>query len=397
MAPIWVTEVRPGIAKWIYFVGFAITAIASWLLRDYSEQALKRIPELKKCYNPDGDAVTSCAGKGAVLRISFGNFLFFAVHVLLTLGVRHGKNPRRLVHTGFWPLKFCLWIFALGICFAMPNNTFLGYGQVARILSGVFLIFQIIILLDLIYTSNEWLLRKERLAFVLVIGSFIFYSGSVALIVACYHFYAQLATCGLNIFFITFTLVLTIVFTLVSVSPWRVENAGLLTSGAVFAYTAWILWSALTSEPDTYHCVFANDTVAGNAATIAFLIAIAAVCISTVNSGVESKSFEVESQLPEDDMLTYRPDFFHTVFALASAYLCMLYLNWNLNELPGQQPDQRFTGWISVWVKIASQWVCVLLYFWTLLAPRILRNRDFTFNLKAAGTVASANPVLTAK
>ena len=56
--------------------------------------------QLKKCYNPDGDAVTSCAGKGAVLRISFGNFLFFAVHVLLTLGVRHGRNIRRLVHTG---------------------------------------------------------------------------------------------------------------------------------------------------------------------------------------------------------------------------------------------------------------------------------------------------------
>ena len=48
----------------------------------------------------------------------------------------------------------------LGICFAFPNNTFLGYGQLARVLSGVFLIFQIIILLDLIYTSNEWLLRK---------------------------------------------------------------------------------------------------------------------------------------------------------------------------------------------------------------------------------------------
>ena len=91
--------------------------------------------------------------------------------------------------------------------------------------------------------------------------------------------------------------------------------------------------------------------------TIAFLIAIVAVCISTVNSGVESKSFEVESQLPEDDMLTYRPDFFHTVFALASAYLCMLYLNWSLNELPGQQPDQRFTVRFS-WQSRCRPWFC---------------------------------------
>ena len=62
----------------------------------------------------------------------------------------------------------------------------------------------------------------------LVIGSFIFYSGSLALIVACYHFYAQLATCGLNIFFITFTLVLTIVYTLVSAQAgsWTFLQAG---------------------------------------------------------------------------------------------------------------------------------------------------------------------------
>lgn len=82
------------------------------------------------------------------------------------------------------------------------------------------------------------LLPQERLAFVLVIGSFIFYSGSVALIVACYHFYAQLATCGLNIFFITFTLVLTIVFTLVSAQAgaqagsWEVLAGWLLPVGA---------------------------------------------------------------------------------------------------------------------------------------------------------------------
>ena len=64
-----------------------------------------------------------------------------------------------------------------------------------------------------------------------------------------YHYFAPKASCGLNIAWITVTLVLAAVYTAVSVSPWRSPSAGLLTSGVVFVYSTYLVWAALTSEP----------------------------------------------------------------------------------------------------------------------------------------------------
>ena len=65
-------------------------------------------------------------------------------------------------YAGFWPIKFCVWLFILGITFVFPNSAMSGYGQFARVLAGIWLLFQIIILLDFIYDVNEWLLKKVR-------------------------------------------------------------------------------------------------------------------------------------------------------------------------------------------------------------------------------------------
>ena len=76
---------------------------------------------------------------------------------------------------------------------------------------------------------------------------------------------------------------------------------------------------------------------------IAFILGILAVCYSVVTTCVESRAMDLEAQQEdESELLPYRPDFFHAIFALASAYLCMLYISWNLNTLPGLHGDSKF-------------------------------------------------------
>jgi len=84
------------------------------------------------------------------------------------------------------------------------------------------------------------------------------------------------------------------------------------------------------------------------------------------------------SNYTEDDELLYRADWFHFVFTVASMYIAMLFSNWQVSPTTSEfEIDQ---GWISTWIKIASKWVCELLYIWTVIAPAVLPNRDFGFS-----------------
>lgn len=91
-------EVLEEVAKWIYFGGFIITSVLTWIFRDYSARLLKHVPQLSQCLvegTPGAHNEGSCVGKSAVLRISFANFVFFAVHTLLLIGVKRKSDPRR--------------------------------------------------------------------------------------------------------------------------------------------------------------------------------------------------------------------------------------------------------------------------------------------------------------
>lgn len=44
---------------------------------------------------------------------------------------------------------------------------------------------------------------------------------------------------------------------------------------------------------------------------------------------------------------------------------------------PGET-RKMISTWTSVWVKICASWAGLVLYLWTLVAPLLLPNRDFS-------------------
>lgn len=95
-------------SQWIYLFGFLCTAIVTWVLRDYGASVLD-FPPLDSCLGASNstyvDQNATCLGEVAVLRIAWGNVLFFAIQAVLLLGVTTADSPRIVLHTGFWWLK----------------------------------------------------------------------------------------------------------------------------------------------------------------------------------------------------------------------------------------------------------------------------------------------------
>ena len=68
---------------------------------------------------------------------------------------------------------------------------------------------------------------------------------------------------------------------------------------------------------------------------------------------------------------------FHLVLCFAGLYMSMVLTNWGASDGDNEK-DTVGVGWESLWVKIISQWLTILLYVWTLIAPIIFPDRDFT-------------------
>jgi len=393
------------VSRFAYFMLFTLSIFLSWIFRDYAQGLMKKIPWIDHFGVRPSD---EWFGKQAVYRLSFGNFMFFAAFSVLLVGVKYKGEARAKLHTGGWFVKLITWLVFNIVPFFLPNESMEVYSAFARFGSGVFLIIQMLILLDFTHAWNDAWVSKEHYGWVAGLLSLTTASYALAItgIVLMYKFFnPEGETCHTNVTLITVTLVMFVLFSAISLLP-QVEHGSLFPSAVIALYTVFLCFSALGSQPEDYKCNGMGHKMDNTKLWIGMIFTLASVAYSALRAGSASDSFtfrdSVTSSTPlvsapgsktmtrsdEDDdeeagsvggefeEVDYSYSFFHFVFSLACMYVAMLMTGWG-SPAATEGKDTIDVGWTSYWVKIASQWVMGGLYTWSLLAPLILTDRDF--------------------
>lgn len=363
---------NPQAARYVYGFIFFLTNLLAWLIRDYGHSALAGLKHLKGCQGGH-----DCLGTEGVLRVSLGCFLFYSTMFFTTVGSTKVHESRDSWHSGWWPLKSFMWITFMVVPFFVPSAFIQFYSEIARFGAGIFLIIQLISVINFITWWNDFWLSEKRvdewrtLVFTLTTTT---YAASLTGIILMYIWYAPSPSCVLNIIFITWTLFLLPVIT--SISLHSKVNASLMTSALMGIYLVFLCWTALRSEPAAEKCnTRSQATGRGDWITIiSFLIAMLAIVMATFSTGIDSKSFSFrKDEVEPEDGVPYGYGFFHFVFSMGAMYFGMLFIGWNLH-----QTMQRWSidvGWVSTWVKIVNEWLAAGIFIWTLIAPLVWKKK----------------------
>ncbi|OIV93477.1 hypothetical protein TanjilG_18693 [Lupinus angustifolius] len=380
----WFSQFRnacnPWMARYAYALIFLVANLLAWAARDYGRTALTEMERLKGC-----NGGKDCLGAEGVLRVSLGCFvsfsyqIFYIIMFLSTAGTSKLNQARDRWHSGWWPVKIVLWVAMTVIPFLLPSALIQIYGDVAHFGAGVFLLIQLISIISFItwlHNCCESEKYATRCHIHLMLFATIAYVICLVGIILMYIWYAPKPSCLLNIFFISWTLVLLQLMTSVSLHPK--VNAGILTPGLMGLYVVFLCWCAIRSEPAGESCIRKSDSAPKTdwLSIISFVVAISAIVIATFSTGIDSKCFQFrkDDKPPAEDDVPYGYGFFHFVFATGAMYFAMLLIGWNSHH--SMRKWTIDVGWTSTWVRIVNEWLAVCVYLWMLVAPIIWKCRQ---------------------
>ncbi|KAK4768781.1 hypothetical protein SAY86_026931 [Trapa natans] len=294
----WCSQFRngsnPWMARYMYGLMFLAANLLAWVARDYGHGAMTEINRLKGCHG-----TKDCLGAEGVLRVSLGCFTFYIIMFLSTVGNSKLDNRRDSWHSGWWAIKIVLLVGLMIIPFLIPAPLIQLYGEIAHFGAGVFLLIQLISIIGFITWLNDCFQsdeKAERCHLYVMLFSTMAYVICIVGIILMYIWYTPDPSCLLNIFFITWTLVLLQLMTSVSLHP-KIKS-GYLTPGLMGLYIVFICWCAIRSEPAGESC---NRKAESSNRTdwltiISFVVALLAMVIATFSTGIDSQCFQVSSQ-----------------------------------------------------------------------------------------------------
>uniref|UniRef100_A0ACB8FSY6 Serine incorporator 2 n=1 Tax=Sphaerodactylus townsendi TaxID=933632 RepID=A0ACB8FSY6_9SAUR len=286
-----------------------------------------------------------------------------------------------------------------------------------------FILIQLILLIDFAHSwSQIWLHNADEGSAkswyaALFFFTFLFYAVSIAAVVLLYVYYTKPDDCTENKVLISLNLIFCIMVSVLSVLP-KIQDAqphsGLLQASIITLYTMFVTWSALANVPrkdcnPTLLVRVENNSTAGVTAgepltqwwdapsivgLVIFVLCTLFISIRSSDHAQVNKMMLTEESPGmlsgdsptledgvhraydnEQDGVSYNYTFFHICLFLASLYIMMTLTNW---YRPDEHHQKLTSPWTAVWVKISSSWTGLLLYVWTLIAPIVLPDRDFS-------------------
>lgn len=386
------SALSPGLIVRMQYASYLFVGLFSTLiLRGSVGRAFSRFFFLEKgCAAVTG---SSCTGEMVAYRVSFSLAIFFFLHWLSVSDLTCCINgaTRAELQARFFTVKSVL-LVGINVCvFFIPNGFFFYYAYACMFASAIFLLLNIIFLVDFSYYWNDdWGERADRnskwMWYLLSVSSGSFLLG-IGITIVSFMVFVPHQDCNFNAFLITSVLFGALVYTVLSI---RLPHGSIVPSSIVFLYTCSILFTTMRTQDSEYCNRWSSGagTFSIKQMLLGILVPSFTLFYAVVSAGASGSSLTVQDD--EDEVQDDDPDttghlshylYFYFIMILGSMYLAMLATGWRVNG-GGDESFAESTK-VGAGVRYVTILMAIILYIWTLIAPyTCCKDRDYGFDVE---------------
>eukprot|EP01017_Pseudomicrothorax_dubius_P039935 TRINITY_DN6190_c0_g1_i1.p1 TRINITY_DN6190_c0_g1~~TRINITY_DN6190_c0_g1_i1.p1 ORF type:complete len:345 (+),score=108.70 TRINITY_DN6190_c0_g1_i1:99-1133(+) len=342
-----------------------------------------------------------------------------------------GKDKAaKIVNEACWGCKIVTLLFVFFGLFFVDNSYLESYVSISRVVSFVFILFFIIMLIDLCYTWGEvWIRRydegQSEYKWYLILSTLAIYGTCGYFIYKSFYWFTG-ENCGANLWIILGTILQIILVAGISVSGFA-ANGSLLTSAGISIVITFFNIAALGSDDrktcNSFWAKESNEVMLVEIGVATALIIASMLYITLATDQNSSQNVRIAQELSikvedddeyedeeyqdesgekkkrrrkkektreeqeallkkaeEDELTEYKGTtfiMFHLIMLLSAFYVSMLLTNWGSSSIRFFTTSYYVPNATAYWIKFASGSITSLLYIWTMFAPILFPDRQF--------------------